>query len=102
VIRYAYPDVAGGKVDIRVSVLDNGFRLEFTDYGKGVPPEVYPQLFQPFVTSGRDRGGTGLGLAISHNIVTNILHGKIRCESAPGQGSTFVVDLPRVVPDQSR
>jgi signal transduction histidine kinase/CheY-like chemotaxis protein len=101
--RYAYPDVMGGKVDLRLidDPEKNLFRIEFQDYGKGVAPEVVGHLFEPFVTTGRDRGGTGLGLAITHNIVTNVLGGGVRCDSEVGKGTTFIVELPKVVPDET-
>lgn len=101
-LRYAYPEEQGGKVDIRLSEIGAGdgamFRIEFEDYGKGVPPEILPRLFEPFVTSGREQGGTGLGLAISHNIVTNLLLGRVACLSAVGKGTKFTIELPKAVP----
>ena len=103
--RYAYAE-GGGKVDIRLSEFDQGgdkwFRIVFEDYGKGVPPEIYPHMFEPFVTSGRAKGGTGLGLAISQNIVTNLLKGKLACESTVGKGTKFIIDIPKAVPDEGQ
>ncbi|MZE51837.1 hybrid sensor histidine kinase/response regulator, partial [Streptomyces sp. SID5770] len=46
--------------------------------------------------SGRDIGGTGLGLAIVHNIVTNLLGGRIDCKSELGEGTVFSISLPVV------
>jgi signal transduction histidine kinase len=102
-VRYGYPEGTGGKVDIRLTedTERDLFRIEFEDYGKGVAPEVFGHLFEPFVTTGRDRGGTGLGLAITHNIVTNLLHGRVRCESEVGKGAKFTVELPRIVPSEA-
>lgn len=103
-IRYGYsPDQTGGEVDIRVNEFSDSageprFRIEYQDYGKGIAREVYSQMFQPFVTTGRSQGGTGLGMAISHNIVTNILKGKISCFSELGKGTTFTVEFPKVIP----
>jgi signal transduction histidine kinase/CheY-like chemotaxis protein len=97
-MNYAYANAPGGEVDIRVFESGAKYRLEFEDYGAGVPADIYPHLFEPFVTSGRDRGGTGLGLAITHNIITNLLKGSIECTTAAGKGTKFVLTLPRVVP----
>lgn len=105
-LRYGYPESQGGKVDIRLIEVPGkdatevaSYRIEFEDYGKGVAPEIMAKLFQPFVTSGRNQGGTGLGLAISQNIVTNLLKGKISCESEVGKGTKFTIDLPLKVID---
>ena len=98
-LRYAYKDADEGVVDIRVRAVQEEYTVEFEDYGAGVPADVLPRMFQPFVTSGRDIGGTGLGLAISHNIMTNILRGRISCTSTLGKGTKFVLGIPRVVPE---
>ncbi len=73
--------------------------LVVEDSGKGIPKELLPRLFQPFVTGrGRDgpRPGTGLGLAIARGIVER--HGgAIRAgASAELGGARFEVALPRV------
>jgi signal transduction histidine kinase len=65
-----------------------------TDTGPGIAPEQLPHIFEPFFTTKDMTHGTGLGLAISHDIVLNH-HGEIRVESLPGQGSHFIVSLPR-------
>ncbi|HEV8713921.1 MAG TPA: ATP-binding protein [Candidatus Binatia bacterium] len=71
------------------------------DTGPGVPPEHLPYLFEPFFTTKGMANGTGLGLAISREIVLNH-HGEIRVESTPGQGSRFIVSLPRAGARESR
>jgi signal transduction histidine kinase len=65
-----------------------------TDTGPGIAPEHLPHLFEPFFTTKGVTSGTGLGLAISREIVLNH-QGEIRVESTPGQGSRFIVSLPR-------
>jgi signal transduction histidine kinase len=65
--------------------------LRVKDAGPGVPPEVLPRLFEPFVT-GR-AGGSGLGLAIVQRAV-QAHRGLILCETAAGRGTTFSVFLP--------
>jgi two-component system sensor histidine kinase AtoS len=70
---------------------ENQVRLEISDTGAGIPQDVLPYIFDPFVTT-KDRG-TGLGLAITYDIVSR--HGgRIEPESQPGQGTTFHVWLP--------
>jgi two-component system, NtrC family, sensor kinase len=71
--------------------------LTVKDMGAGMAPEVLENLFQPFFTTRPEGEGTGMGLAVVHGIVT--AHGgRIRVESEPGQGSTFIVRLPRMPP----
>jgi two-component system nitrogen regulation sensor histidine kinase GlnL len=70
-------------------------RVEVEDNGPGIPAEVQPNLFTPFVTT--KPKGTGLGLAICQRIVAD--HGGIiRVESAPGR-TLFRIILPAWEPD---
>ncbi len=102
VMRHAYPDGAGGRLEIRAEATvhqgKDSYRVEFEDWGRGVPARLLPKIFDPFVTSTRSAGGTGLGLAIARNIVSDLLQGVITCTSVEGQGTTFVVIVPKDVP----
>ena len=72
-----------------------GVRIEFHDDGPGIPPEVQARLFEPFFTTKPVGKGTGLGLSISYGIVER--HGgRMLVGSAPGEGTTFVIELPLV------
>jgi signal transduction histidine kinase len=67
--------------------------IEIADSGPGIPPEVLPHIFDPFFTTKEEGAGTGLGLSLVYGIVEN--HGgRIKALSEPGQGATFVIDLP--------
>ncbi len=68
--------------------------LSVTDTGTGMTPEVQAQVFDPFFTTKGPEKGTGLGLATVHGIAEQA-GGYVDVESAPGQGTTFVVYLPR-------
>lgn len=74
-----------------------GIRLEVIDRGEGFDPVHIPRLTERFyrIDTHRSRaeGGTGLGLAIVKHIVSRH-RGRFRIESAPGQGSRFIVSLP--------
>ncbi len=74
-------------------------RLTFADDGKGISAENLRRVFDPFFTTGRNRGNTGLGLHIVYNLVTNRLHGKIDVASEPGKGTRFIIEIPVTVPE---
>jgi two-component system sensor histidine kinase VicK len=86
----------GGEIAIRVEATDAEGLVRIEDHGIGIARDVLPRLFERFY-QGQDPGastGLGLGLYISRMLVES--HGgRIWAESEPGQGSTFVVSLPR-------
>lgn len=65
--------------------------IEVSDNGQGIPTEILPQIFDPFVTS--RPGGTGLGLSIARGIVHRH-HGALTARSKVGEGATFSIFLP--------
>ena len=66
-------------------------RVIVADSGPGIPPEVLPRVFDPFVTT--KQRGTGLGLAICHRIVEEH-HGEVSVANGEGGGARFTVELP--------
>ncbi len=68
--------------------------LEIEDNGPGMDNEVKKRIFEPFFTTKPVGIGTGLGLSISYFIITENHKGKIKVESDPGQGTTFIIKLP--------
>ncbi|HYM60358.1 MAG TPA: ATP-binding protein [Thermoanaerobaculia bacterium] len=63
------------------------------DNGIGIPEDLLPRLFDPFVTTKEEGKGVGLGLAISRSIVERH-EGKIEVKSQPGRGTAFTITLP--------
>jgi len=63
------------------------------DDGCGIPPEILPRLFEPFLTTKETGRGVGLGLAISRSILERH-NGSIEVQSEVGRGTTFTVTLP--------
>ncbi len=84
---------SGGAIDV-ATFCDPGrkeIRIVISDTGSGMPKDVLEKIFEPFYTT--KPSGTGLGLAITHGIIEQ--HGgRIDVDSAPGQGTTFMVILP--------
>lgn len=89
-----------GEIVLEVMAEDNILRLRYHDNGRGMTQEERSRAFDAFYTTRRGQGGTGLGLHIVYNLVTQKLGGEITCESAPGMGTTFMIQFPVVKNDQ--
>ena len=83
------------KIQIRTEVVgDNWIAVRIADNGPGISESVKTRLFDPFFTTKPVGQGTGLGLSISYEIVVERHGGKLYCQSAPGQGTEFVIEIP--------
>jgi two-component system, NtrC family, sensor kinase len=85
----------GGNLWVSTRVLPGNEKLELQvrDDGVGIPPEILPQIFDPFTTTKEVGKGVGLGLAVSKGIVER--HGgHIEVASELGVGTTFRIILP--------
>ncbi len=69
--------------------------LTVSDTGQGMSEEIQARLFEPFFTTKEPGKGTGLGLSTAYGIIAQS-GGKMTVRSAPGEGATFKVYLPRV------
>ncbi len=69
------------------------FQMQVRDDGMGIPPEILPQIFEPFLTTKESGHGVGLGLAISRSIMDRH-NGRIEVESEANRGTTFTLTLP--------
>ena len=83
---------SGGKLTLGAAASGPALTLTVTDTGSGIPPDLLPRVFEPYVTS--KTRGLGLGLAIARRIV-EAHGGRIEAESGAGQGARFRVTLPR-------
>ncbi|ASC70124.1 hypothetical protein XM38_010540 [Halomicronema hongdechloris C2206] len=90
----------GGRVDIRLEVLNHYVQIQVQDSGKGIEPEFLPHIFERFrqadSSTTRRHMGLGLGLAIVRHLVE--LHGGLVRADSPGlgQGATFTMLLPQL------
>jgi len=83
-----------GKIKVDILSFDDLFEIRVIDNGPGIPEAIVNTLFDPFVSLGKPNG-TGLGLAI----VNKIIHehdGSVAVEKTSGEGTVFLVKLPRV------
>ncbi|MDI6710254.1 MAG: ATP-binding protein [Thermoanaerobacterales bacterium] len=87
----AMPD--GGRLRIETSHSREWVKAVFEDTGQGVPPDVLPHIFEPYVTTREQEGGHGLGLAISHQII-GVHGGRMKAESEVGKGTRIFIYLP--------
>ena len=81
----------GGMLTISASALRDSLLLTVGDTGDGIPADLLPKIFEPYVTT--KTKGVGLGLSIARRIV-EAHGGRIGVESQPGSGSRFTITLP--------
>ncbi|MEW5806701.1 MAG: response regulator [Acidobacteriota bacterium] len=68
--------------------------IRFSDTGHGIPAGILSRIFDPFFTTKEVGKGSGLGLSICYGIIAEH-SGKISAESPPGEGATFIIELPK-------
>ncbi|MEM6254235.1 MAG: ATP-binding protein [Cyanobacteria bacterium P01_D01_bin.156] len=90
-------DCQAKQLIIKTQQLDaKHIQISFRDNGPGIPPEIQTKIFDPFFTTKAIGKGTGLGLGICFKIIEQH-HGKIEIKSKPGDGTTFLITLPKDV-----
>jgi two-component system, OmpR family, sensor histidine kinase KdpD len=84
----------GQPVSVRAHVSGKRVLLRVTDRGPGIPKEELERIFEPFYrVNGDTTRGSGLGLAIARGFV-EANGGRLRAQSLPGQGASFLIELP--------
>ncbi|OPH57530.1 hypothetical protein BC351_03110 [Paenibacillus ferrarius] len=94
-LNHAYDIEEEGSLSIRVTDDQETITIVYSDDGRGMPQEVLDHIFDPFFTTSRGKGGTGLGMNIVYNLVTQSMNGTIHCCSTVGQGSLFIITIPK-------
>lgn len=69
-------------------------RITIADNANGMTPEVQQKIFDPFFTTKPVGSGVGLGLSISYQVVVGQHKGRLTCNSTPGNGTAFFIDIP--------
>jgi signal transduction histidine kinase len=86
----------GGRVTIRIAEEDGSVGVEVADTGIGIPQDQIPHIFERFYRAeeARSTEGLGLGLSIARQIAEDH-RGTIEVQSKLGEGSTFIIRIPR-------
>jgi len=91
-------NVDGGRIVIKARLSEaDTIEVGISDSGLGMTRAQMDELFQPYNRLGRERGtveGTGIGLVISRRLA-ELMGGSLRAHSVAGEGSTFILTLPR-------
>lgn len=83
-----------GTLTVETSFDEDSVTIAVSDTGCGIPEEIRDRIFEPFFTTKAAGEGTGLGLAIAAQVVEDH-RGEIRVRSQEGQGTSFIIRLPR-------
>jgi signal transduction histidine kinase len=98
-------DGAKGKGTITVGTRRRGgcAEIRISDTGPGIPKEIQSRIFEPFFTTKAIGKGTGQGLFFAYSSIVKKHGGRLHFETQPGQGTTFIVELPLtfVQPDKN-
>lgn len=79
-------------VRLQLQRRDGVLRLRVQDDGRGIPPELLPRIFDPYVSTQFGQGRSGLGLFVAQGLVSTRLRGALRASSPPGQGACFEIE----------
>jgi two-component system NtrC family sensor kinase len=88
-----------GLIAVRSERSGQELQVRISDNGRGIPEELQKKVFDPFFTTKEKEKGTGLGLWISYSIIEK-MGGTIDLKSKPGEGTTFTVKLPIIIPEK--
>jgi signal transduction histidine kinase len=93
-LKHGFRGRERGIIDIRIAKDAKELRVDYRDDGVGLAPEALARIFDPFYTTDLQHG-MGLGMHLVYNLITHRMHGSIQCESQPGQGVKFHIEIPQ-------
>jgi signal transduction histidine kinase len=89
------PDIINPTLWIETQDLSRDIvQIRIADNGPGIEDSLKSRIFDPFFTTKPVGRGTGLGLSISYQIIVEKHKGELRCNSTPGKGAEFLIELP--------
>ncbi|MBF2083535.1 CHASE4 domain-containing protein [Thermoleptolyngbya sp. C42_A2020_037] len=83
----------GGKA-VQEGSTDGQIQIRIANNGPPIPEDLQSRLFDPFFTTKPVGQGTGLGLTMCYQIIVETHHGILRCNSAPGHHTEFIIQIP--------
>ncbi len=92
-ITHGFGEKDEGKIELKAISRNGELMIEYKDNGKGISKENQKKIYNPFFTTNK-KIGTGLGMHIVYNLVTQKLKGNIECNSKPGEGVLFKMQIP--------
>lgn len=90
-ITHGFKNNEKGQIRITIHAEVKKVKIEVEDNGCGILPEEQVKIFEPFYTTNKNRGNIGLGLHSLHNLVTQVLNGKIELKASSQDGTLFEV-----------
>ena len=93
-LQHGFRGRAQGAIAVTAATTEDGrLRVAYRDDGAGMEPATCARVFDPFFTTDMQHG-MGLGMHLVYNLITHRLGGMIACESSPGAGVCFRMDVP--------
>lgn len=93
-ITHGFENRESGDIYIHVTRKTDSAVIRYSDNGKGIEQSIITQVYEPFITTKRNKGGSGLGMHIVYNLITQLFKGSIECESPEQGGVQFTIELP--------
>ena len=91
-LQHGFKGRERGVIDIRVACHTRKLQIDYRDDGVGMSPEALARVFDPFFTTDL-QNGMGLGMHVVYNLITHRMGGSIACESQPGSGACFHIEI---------
>lgn len=91
---HGFANRSRGKISIFVTIDGDDLQLRYVDNGQGMSEAMASHIFEPFYTTKRADGCLGLGMHMVYNLVTQGLHGTVRCDTHEDEGMQIYISIP--------